>query len=55
MINSASIEAKIGASRETGICPFSMESRTFFSVASSVLLSFSGASDTAIYLQVKND
>jgi hypothetical protein len=37
-------EARTGASREKGSCPFSMESRTFFSVASSVLLSLSGAS-----------
>jgi hypothetical protein len=33
------MEQKIVASRDTGVFPFSMASRSFFSVASSVLLS----------------
>ena len=49
-MRSAIMDENTDASRETGILPFSTESRTFFSVASSVLLSWSGASDiTARY------
>jgi hypothetical protein len=46
------IDEKIEASRETGILPFSTESRIFFSVGSSVLLSRSGASDIRCGFQV---
>src|SRR6266702_3572128 len=46
---SAAIEAKMEASRETGILPCSSASRTFFSVGSSVLLSWSD--DSAMPVQ----
>jgi hypothetical protein len=41
----ASDEPKSGSSRENGTLPFSMASRIFFSVGSSVLLSLSCSSD----------